>query len=36
MIEVIQECDPSLKAPKFEIVKEIAEFILKDKCIKKS
>ncbi len=34
MIEVIQECDPSLKAPKFEIVKEIAEFILKDKCIK--
>ena len=34
MIEIIQECDPSLKTPKFEIVKEIAEFLLKDKCIK--
>mgnify|MGYP006148023659 CR=1 FL=1 len=34
MIQIIQECDPSLKTPKVEIVKEIAEFILKDKCIK--
>ena len=31
MIEVFQECDPSFKNPKFKIVKEIAELILKDK-----
>ena len=33
MIEVLQECDPSFKNPKFEIVKEIAELILKDKYV---
>ena len=33
MIEVLQECDPSFKNPKFEIVKEIAELILKDKNV---
>tara|TARA_B100001996_G_scaffold255352_1_gene198427 strand:- start:436 stop:873 length:438 start_codon:yes stop_codon:yes gene_type:complete len=34
MIEVVQQCDPSLQTPKFEIVKEMTEFILKDKSIK--
>ena len=33
MIEVLQECDPSFKNPKFKIVKEIAELILKDKNV---
>ena len=33
MIEVLQECDPSFKNPKFEIVKEIVELILKDKNV---
>ena len=33
MIEILQECDPSFKNPKFKIVKEIAELILKDKNI---
>ena len=33
MIEILQECDPSFKNPKFEIVKEIAELILKDKHV---
>ena len=33
MIEILQECDPSFKNPKFEIVKEIAELILKDKNV---
>ena len=33
MIEVLQECDPSFKNPKLEIVKEIVELILKDKNV---
>ena len=33
MIEILQECDPSFKNPKFKIVKEIAELILKDKNV---
>ena len=34
MIKIIQDCDPSFNNPKFEVVKEIAESILKDKSIK--